>query len=366
MMENRMTEQERYEKVDMPFYKKVISPLLPEEVLDFHAHSWKADQWITSCGKDNNDAQNSASLGTFDTARYMSTELEYGVERLLEDGNRIFPDRTYNAVCFGQPTPAVDIGRTNHYLAVNAGMQQLFPLRVTGKDVAPGETLRQEILEDGFFGYKVFLDWIGNDYGNFRVEDMIGPVEMELANELGLVVLLHVPRSGRLADPDVQKGVRMLAECYPGASIVLAHCGRCYLPNEMRAAIDSIRGLDNVYMDTSMVMDVTVLEMIFNHIDSSRILYATDFPVAAMRGRRVNVMDHWVDVVLEGYPKSEYRVASNDIRATFMAYEIVLAIGTAAEMTGLKPEKVKDIFYNNGMKLLGKVMNGRQLERKLK
>jgi hypothetical protein len=38
-----------------------------------------------------------------------------------------------------------------------------------------------------------------------------------------------------------------------------------------------------------------------------------------------------------------------------MAYEIVLAITTAAEMAGLKPGAVRDIFYNNGMRLLHSV-----------
>jgi hypothetical protein len=360
-----MTEQERYEKVDMPFYNKVISPLLPGEILDFHAHAWKTDQWVAANKQERNNVQNSASLGTFAAARYMTTELEYGVERLLEDGRRMFPDRVYNAVCFGQPTPAVDIGYTNSYFSDYSGEKTLFPLRVTGKDMVPGEMLRQEIVENGFFGYKVFLNWVGNDYGNVRVGDMIGPIEMDLANELGLVVLLHVPRSGRLADPEVQKEVRMLAEGYPEASIVLAHCGRCYHPDEMKVAIDSMRDLNNVYFDTSMVMDITVLQMVFNYIDSTRVLYATDFPVAAMRGRRVNVMDHWVDVVLEGYSKSEFRLASNDIRATFMAYEIIYAIGVAAEMSGLKPEKVKEIFYANGMRLLEKVAKGRQIKLKL-
>lgn len=71
---------------------------------------------------------------------------------------------------------------------------------------------------------------------------MIGPVELALANERRLVVLLHVPRSGRL-------------------------------------------------------------------------LFATDFPMAAMRARRVWVMDHWVDVVLPGYPASAYRVSGDTFRA---------------------------------------------------
>ena len=56
-----------------------------------------------------------------------------------------------------------------------------------------------------------------------------------------------------------------------------------------------------------MVMDPTVLRMVFDNIASSRVLFATDLPVAAMRGRRVYVMDHWVDLVLEGYPPSDCR-----------------------------------------------------------
>ncbi len=65
--------------------------------------------------------------------------------------------------------------------------------------------------------------------------------------------------------------------------------------------MDAIRDLDNVYADTGIVMDPTVLQILFEKIDSTHILYGTDFPVAAMRGRRIYVMDHWVNVVIERY-----------------------------------------------------------------
>lgn len=41
-------------------------------------------------------------------------------------------------------------------------------------------------------------------------------------------------------------------------------------------------------------------------------------PVAAMRGRRVYVMDHWLDIVQGDYPPSAYRVEARDIRSTSM------------------------------------------------
>ena len=78
-----------------------------------------------------------------------------------------------------------------------------------------------------------------------------------------------------------------------------------------------------------------------------------------MRGRRVYVLDHWVDLVLKGYFDSAYRVGSNNMQATFMVYEIILAVRRAAERVGLPQEKIHNIFYNNGMSLINCVMNRR-------
>jgi len=340
----------RYETTDLPFYRRHVAPLLPERVLDFHAHTWTREQWQLV-------PWNEGKCG----ANYMVTTPDYGIGQLRADLAMLFPDRPIDAVCFGYPTPAANLGQTNDYLAGAAAHPGLLPLLITGRGSFSKEQLRQAIRRRGFFGYKVLLSWHGNDYGNVTVEDMIGPDEMEVANELSLVVLLHVPRAGRLVDPVVQEGVRRLSASCPRASIVLAHCGRCYLPDEMDSAIGSVRDLANVYLDTSMVMDPTVLQIAMENIGPSRLLFATDLPVAAMRGRRVYVMDHWVDVVAEGYPKSGYRVASDEIRATFMAWEIVMAIHRASERIGLGEAQRKAVFLDNGLALLEKVLDGRQL-----
>jgi len=105
------------------------------------------------------------------------------------------------------------------------------------------------------------------------------------------------------------------------------------------------------------VMDPVVVQLALNEIGPGRLLFATDFPPARMRGRRVQVMDHWVDVVLPGYPASAYRVAG-EIRATFMPWEMVLAIRWAAELTGLKRDETDGIFWGNGWRLLDRVKRG--------
>lgn len=121
--------------------------------------------------------------------------------------------------------------------------------------------------------------------------------------------------------------------------------------------------MENVYLDTSMVMDPFVLAVVLNRIESERVLFGTDLPVAAMRGRRVTVMDHWVDLVLKGYPPSEYRVQSDSLRATFMVYEIATAIEQAGSFAGLTQQKRRAIFWDNGMAVLGSIRGGEALRK---
>ena len=330
---------------DRAFFRQGISPLLPAKVLDFHTHLWSAKNWKTvpwQAGKKG--------------GQYMVTQPEYPARALMADGQRCFPDREYHAVCFGYPTPVADWEKDTAYVAAAARRHpNLHPLVLAGPDLGISRERYEQALDaGGFLGFKVFLNWLGDQYGDKRVEEMFGPTELALANERRLIVMLHVPRAGRLADPVVQRGVRWLARECPEASIVLAHCGRCYGPAEMQAAIGSLRNLPNVSLDTSMVMDPICLQIALNEIGPARLLFATDFPVARMRGRRVRVMDHWVDVVLPGYAPSAFRVVG-EIHATFMALEICLAIRWAAEMAGLKRSAVRGIFWDNGMRLLRRV-----------
>lgn len=339
-----MDEKKQYKDIDLPYFNGEIKPRLPDTVLDFHAHVWQTNHWKINPWEKNKTG-----------ARYMVTDTEYPYEELVRDSERIFPGLNYKAVCFGNPTPAVNLTITNNYLSEGAAQDagsRFFPLMVAGKGLLSSEELEKSIIDGGFFGYKVYLDWFGNDYGHVRVEDMLGPEEMELADRYRLIVLLHVPRSDRLADPEIQDGVRRLSGDYPNAQIVLAHCGRCYLPDQMKRAVGAIRDLPNVSFDSSMVMDPLSIQILLENIDSARLLFATDFPVPAMRGRRVYVMDHWVDLVLEGYPESGFRVQSDNMHASFMVYEIVLAIIRAAERVGLSGSLVEKIFHDNGMALL--------------
>ena len=335
------------------FYQEQIASHLPPVVLDFHAHVWRRSDWHAVPWK------SGARGGT-----YMVADEDYPVERLIGDGRRCFPDREYRAVCFGYPTPSADNEKDTCYVAAAGKKRGMYPLMIAGAPLkVPAEVIRQRLDAGGFLGFKVFLPWHGDDYGMTSVQEMLSANEMDIAQDLGLIVLLHVPRSGRLADPEVQAGVEWLSKDWPGARVVLAHCGRCYLPAEMERAIETLKRLPNVYLDSSMVMDESVLRIVFDGIDSSRLLYATDFPVAAMTGRRVRVMDHWVDIVASEAPSSVYRVRAKGIPAAPMALEIATAVLSAGRAAGLSEETLRQVFFENGMRQLRSVRKGSATER---
>ena len=147
---------------------------------------------------------------------------------------------------------------------------------------------------------------------------------MEVAHELQLVIMLHLPRSLRLADPLNIASLRRLSAAYPGAQIVVAHAGRSYCPSTMRGGIGPLRVRPNVFFEVSMVQEPLVIQILLDHVDSQRVFFGTDLPVAAMRGRRVCMNDRWVDVVREPDQGSAFRLSAH-CRDSWSAIAIVPA-----------------------------------------
>ena len=46
---DNVDDTQHYEQIDLPIYRKSITPMLLDEVLDFHTHVWIRDQWLGGC-----------------------------------------------------------------------------------------------------------------------------------------------------------------------------------------------------------------------------------------------------------------------------------------------------------------------------
>ena len=62
-----------------------------------------------------------------------------------------------------------------------------------------------------------------------RIFDYLTHEHMEVMNELGGIVMLHIPRSLRLRDPVNLAQMLEIDEKYPNAKVIIAHIGRAYV-----------------------------------------------------------------------------------------------------------------------------------------
>jgi len=102
----------------------------------------------------------------------------------------------------------------------------------------------------------------------FRVDDFYCGELLEVLNELGMPVLFeadHIPGFDYLPT---------LAKTYPKIKFVILRHGF----NESRYIIPLIRKLNNIYFDTSIMIDTGLIEEIVNKYGSEKLLFGSGLP----------------------------------------------------------------------------------------
>ncbi|HUV07936.1 MAG TPA: amidohydrolase family protein, partial [Spirochaetia bacterium] len=274
-------------------------------------------------------------------------------EELLATAQLMWPGQSYHALVFGMPMPEMREASNAHVADECSRRENLYPLYIPDLRATEGE-IRRTILEKGFYGFKPYWALVEGKTGEEEVTipEMLPEACMRVAEELGLLVMIHIPGRKRLASERNIDDIRALSREYPGARIILAHLGRSYCPWSMKGGIDRLCNLPNVYWDTSVVQEATVFKIFFDQVDPAKVMYGTDLPIMQMRGRRVCINDAWVDVTRDPLGWTANRSPGNPIRGTFMTYEMVRAMREGAEAAGLSVESLKPVFFENGMSLI--------------
>ena len=335
-----MTESELdyYHRVDMQAYRDEIAPVLPAQVLDMHAHVWP-----TLVAKHNKYP----ALGEF-----KGVPDHYTFADLDASAKRLFPDRVYHAVCFGAAFPeAVEAGENDRIAQGAREWPRRYPLLIAGPHDGE-QQLHNALQSGGFYGFKVAVNLETQHYATDRIMYVFSEAQRKLANELGLIVMLHIPRSKRLADSENVSDIQHICREYPNLKLVLAHLGRAYCSWVIKDSIKLLKDLPNLYWDVSYVQNETVFQIVMENVDPTHIVFGTDQPLAEFRGRRVCVNNAWVDVTRDRYSWSAFCREGLEIEATFVAYEIIRAMTEGAERAGLTREQLRAMFFDNGMKLV--------------
>ena len=319
---------------DVDLFNRQLKSFVPPNAFDAHAHLWRV-----------------ADLGTPTPALAAAGPAEVTRATYDERLAMWMPERCpTGGLFFPFPTRAVDVDAANRFLADqmqtdpnSRGLMILTPQQ----DAA---TVERQVVDDGFAGFKVYHVFAA------RTDTMFAPTEefipewgWELADRRGLAIMLHMVLPRALAEPANQIYIRQHCRQYPGARLILAHAARGFCGRHTVEGIASLRGLDNVFFDTSAVCEPEAFEAILKTFGPTRLFFGADFCVTEMRSRCVNLGDGflWLDELRPDFTRSRFA------KPTLLGIESLLALRQACSNQHLTDGDVEEVFCLGARRLLG-------------
>jgi len=258
-------------------------------------------------------------------------------------------DRTPTGVlAFAMPALELDIPAANAFLA-----RQVAPepgsraLMVIRPDDDP-DAVEAQVERDGFVGFKVYHIYADRERTfHADIDEFLPEWAWGIAHRRRLAIMLHMVRPRALADERNQRTIIAKCRRYPGAKLILAHAARGFCARHTTEAVHTLRGLDNVYFDTSGICEPEAFEAILDTCGPRRLLFGTDFPVSEKHDRCVSVGDGflWLDDAVD-WSQSDF---AQPVR---VGVESLLALGDACGRLRLCDADIEHICGNNARRLL--------------
>ncbi|NLA83175.1 MAG: amidohydrolase family protein [Clostridiales bacterium] len=338
-----------YTDYDRNFYMERLNDFLPEKIVDVHTHVWRKEFRIKeeASGRGPSWPSLAAEENTF--------------EDMNQNNEILFPGKKIIPLVFGKVSKSFDIDKNNEYIAQGA-KKYGYPALCVTRPEWDAVRFENEIKKCGNLGAKVYLNF-SPDYipsNEIRIYDFITPTQLEVLHENKWVLMLHIPRPGRLKDPVNLAQLIEISNKYSGCSTIVAHIGRAYCNEDVGEAFTALKQAPNLYYDFSANTNDWVMEQLIKNAGSDRILYGSDAAVNLMKLTRICENGTYVNIVPEeiygdvsAYSNMRSVVAPESEKITFFAYGIVDAFRRAAFRTGLSRENIKAVFFDNAAGLLG-------------
>jgi predicted TIM-barrel fold metal-dependent hydrolase len=333
--------------VDRAFYAQKLD-YLPPRMLDIHTHIWL---------RDHQQRSTVARRGPTWPGRVAS---ENPVADLLAAYRLMLPKQTVTPLVFGPATQEFDLDASNHYVSEAAAANHLPSFLVTRPEWRAQE-LEQRVSEGGFLGLKPYLEWapphIASD--DITIFDFLPRHHLEVAHAHGWIVMLHIPRRGRLRDPLNLEMMLEIEHRYPGVQLVIAHIGRAYCPEDVGDAFEILKDARRMRFDFCANTSAYAMERLLRAVGPRRVLFGSDMPVVRMRMRRICERGFYVNLVPAGLygdvsddPHMREVGAAEGAQLSFFLYEELLAFRQAAEAVGLTAQDISDVMYNNAVRMI--------------
>lgn len=315
---------------DVALFDRELAGFVPPQSFDAHAHWYDLRMF---------DRRKYAAAGVVALPDYLAVQRAWMGDASPRDG-----------LFFPMPTADLPTREANHGL-----IEQLHAapgsrgLAIVRPEDDPAEVERL-IKGHGLVGLKVYhLFAERDDTQQATCDEYMSRWMWELAEAHGLVLMLHLVRDRALADPDNLAYLRHHARQFPNARIVLAHAGRGFCSRHTAEGAPQLRGLSNIYFDTSVICEPLAFEVILENFGPRKLLYGSDFPLSQLRGKAMTVGDgfHWV--YEKDVPADQRKAAG----LTLVGLESLLALRDACRRQHLNDTDIEHIFRGNAQALLG-------------
>lgn len=333
---------------DKKVWEEELSDFLPSKIIDCHVHLYREEmqRWESEDRK-----------GCVMWPHMVAPDLQ--IDDLLQSYSQMFPGKKVGAVVMGMPSCRLD--EVNEY-TLKCAKERSFPaLFCTNWDTTKDEI--RAAMKKGFVGIKPYLNNSPSyiPAAEVRIFDFLTKEHLEVMDELGGIVMLHIPRSLRLRDPINLAQMMEIEEKYPRAKIIIAHIGRAYAPEDIGNAFDILKNTKNMMFDFTANTLTEAMTACLNAVGSERLMFGSDMPITKMRMYRIVENGKYINVV----PRGAYGDVSNDSHmrevddaskiTTFM-YEELRSFKRCAEELALTKEEIENVMYKNASRLFGLVL----------
>ncbi|MCC7235640.1 MAG: amidohydrolase family protein [Bryobacterales bacterium] len=319
---------------DLEFFRQELDSFLPARLFDAHNHLYR-------------NADFTAAVPPLAASGPAVVDWPLVLERMRE----ILPGRRFAALSFPYPAVGLDTAAANEFLAAECRQHPATLGQMVVTPAMDPEFVRETVRRHRFVGLKCYhLFSPRTPTWDSAVEEYMPEAQVKVAHEEGLSITLHMVRARALSDPVNQHSIRRLAEKYPNARWILAHAARGFNVHHTIGGIASLRGLKNIWFDTSAVTEAGAFEAIVREFGASRILYGADFPVTHMRGRCVALGDSFIWLTPENL---RLNAAYSNIRPVLVMLESLRAHKQAAWNLNLSDGDLEKMFWDNAAELYG-------------
>ncbi|HEY3376131.1 MAG TPA: amidohydrolase family protein [Armatimonadota bacterium] len=339
--------------VDRRIYTERLRDWLPDELVDIHTHVWRASDYQPGV-----PARGQERSVTW-PARVAK---DNPIEDLQETYRLMLPGKKVTPLIFANIPQPDNLERINAYVA-DCSRRANVPALIFSDPSWSASELEERTLTGRFLGAKSYLSLAppAIPAKDISIFDFFPREQLAVHDRHGWLVMLHLPRDGRLKDPLNLAQLQEIERDFPNLQLIVAHVGRAYCHEDVGEAFHVLAGTERMCFDISANTNDWVFEQLLRGVGPRRVLFGTDLPILRMRMKRITRDDRYIIVV----PKGLYGDVSGDKnmaevegmeakKLTFFLYEELDAFRRAAARVGLTANDVADVFRHNALRLLAK------------